>query len=147
VSRLIDQVREFHLAFSHYVSPRPTLIPEGCDDPEALDDLRVKLIQEELDELKEALAERDLVKVADALGDLSVVVAGAALVYGIPLDECIDEIHRSNMTKLGADGKPLLNGINTPLDPTRPLGKILKGPSYEKPDLGLKSIIDRHLGS
>ncbi len=132
---MIDMVREFHVAFSHYVSDYPTLHPEGCDDVEALHDLRVKLIQEELDEMKEALAANDIVGVADAVNDLLYVVFGAAVVYGIPAEQCFDEVHASNMTKLGEDGKPILNGINCPLDPTRPIGKVIKGPNFREPNL------------
>ena len=65
----------------------------------------------------------DLVGAADALGDLEYVVNGAAIGMGIPLPEVVEEIHRSNMTKLGADGKPIY----------RADGKILKGPDYEPP--------------
>lgn len=140
---MIEKVRDFHRAFDHYVSDSPTLTPKGCDDVEALHDLRIKLIQEELDEMKAALAKNDLVELADAISDLFYVVAGAAVVYGIPVEECFDEVHDSNMTKLDEAGKPILNGINCPLDPSRPLGKVIKGPRYREPDL--KTIIDRHI--
>ena len=67
----------------------------------------------------------DIVEVADALGDLEVVINGFALEAGIPLPSVIAEIHRSNMSKLGADGEPIL----------REDGKILKGPNYTEPDI------------
>lgn len=67
----------------------------------------------------------DLAEAADALGDLDYVVQGANLVFGIPAEEVVAEIHRSNMSKLGADGKPIY----------RDDGKILKGPNYSPPDL------------
>lgn len=67
----------------------------------------------------------DLVEVADALGDLRYVVDGANLVYGISGQAVLDEIHTSNMSKLGEDGKPIY----------REDGKILKGPNYFKPDI------------
>ncbi len=67
----------------------------------------------------------DLVEVADALGDLDYITNGAALVFGIPLPEVTAEIHRSNMTKLGTDGKPIYNDE----------GKVIKGPNYETPQL------------
>ncbi len=63
--------------------------------------------------------------IADALGDLDYVVAGTADEHGIPHDEIVAEIHRSNMSKLGEDGKPIL----------REDGKVLKGPNYTPPNL------------
>ncbi len=91
--------------------------------------LRVELIAEELGELKEAIRDKDIVEVADALTDLLYVVYGAGHAFGIDLDKCFNEVHRSNMSKLGLDGKPIY----------REDGKILKGPAYFSPDL--ESII------
>ncbi len=91
--------------------------------------LRVELIAEELGELKEAIRDKDIVEVADALTDLLYVVYGAGHAFGIDLDACFNEVHRSNMSKLGLDGKPIY----------REDGKILKGPAYFSPDL--ESII------
>ena len=91
-------------------------------------DLRVDLISEEFDELREAIYTKEgtLVDVADALTDLLVVIYGAGHAFGVNLDECFDEVQRSNMSKLGEDGKPIYNE----------LGKVMKGPNYFKPDLG-----------
>lgn len=63
--------------------------------------------------------------VADALADLDYVIEGTRLEFGIDGGPIADEIHRSNMSKLGADGKPV----------RREDGKILKGPNYEPPDV------------
>ena len=87
--------------------------------------LRVELIAEELGELKEAIRDKDIVEVADALTDLLYVVYGAGHAFGIDLDKCFNEVHRSNMSKLGLDGKPIY----------REDGKILKGQNYFDPDL------------
>ena len=87
--------------------------------------LRYELIKEELEELFEAMGEKDLVEVADALTDILYVTYGAGHAFGIDLDACFDEVQRSNMSKLGADGKPMY----------REDGKILKGPNYSEPDL------------
>ena len=114
-----ERVREFHFTFDHPVAEAPTLVSDK------LGALRIRLIAEELAEYSEALFAGDLVEIADALGDLSYVVNGAALVHGIDLPSVVEEIHRSNMTKLGADGKPV----------RREDGKILKGPNYEPPNL------------
>lgn len=87
--------------------------------------LRVDLIAEELDELREAIRDKDIVEVADALTDLLYVVYGAGHAFGIDLDACFNEVHRSNMSKLGSDGKPIY----------REDGKVLKGPGFFEPDL------------
>jgi predicted HAD superfamily Cof-like phosphohydrolase len=138
---MITDVREFHAAFNHYISDKPTLTPTGCDDPKSLHNLRVKLIREELEELEEALAANDIVEVADAISDLLYVVVGAGVVYGIPMEETFAEVHRSNMTKLGEDGRPILNGVNCDLDPSKPLGKVIKGPNFREPDF--RSILGK----
>ena len=88
-------------------------------------ELRLELIQEELDELSDAVADRDMIQIADALTDLLYVVYGAGHSFGIDLDECFQEVHASNMSKLGEDGRPLY----------REDGKVLKGPSFFEPDL------------
>ena len=87
--------------------------------------LRYNLIKEELDEFEEALKDRDLKEVADALTDILYVTYGAGHAFGIDLDKCFDEVQRSNMSKLGEDGKPIYNEF----------GKVMKGPKYFKPNL------------
>jgi len=72
----------------------------------------------------------DIIEAADALADITYVTDGAALEWGIPLEKCVREVHRSNMSKLGEDGKPVL----------RADGKILKGPGFTLPDL--KTILE-----
>ena len=87
--------------------------------------LRYGLIKEELDEFEQALNNRDLKEVADALTDILYVTYGAGHAFGIDLDKCFDEVQRSNMSKLGGDGKPIYNEH----------GKVMKGPKYFQPDL------------
>ena len=91
--------------------------------------LRLELIQEELNELREAIGNADMVEVADALTDILYVTYGAGHAFGIDLDACFAEVQRSNLSKLGEDGKPIY----------REDGKVLKGKNYFPPDL--KSII------
>ena len=92
---------------------------------EKINSLRLSLIQEELDELTKAIKENDILEVADALTDILYVTYGAGHAFGINLDKCFDEVQRSNMSKLGKDGKPIYNES----------GKVMKGPDYFKPDL------------
>ena len=87
--------------------------------------LRLYLIQEELEELQEAIKQKDLLEVADALTDILYVTYGAGHAFGINLDQCFEEVQKSNMSKLGNDGQPIYNEN----------GKVLKGPNYFKPNL------------
>ena len=87
--------------------------------------LRYDLIKEELEELNQALKDKDIKEIADALTDILYVTYGAGHAFGIDLDKCFDEVQRSNMSKLGSDGKPIYNES----------GKVLKGPNYFKPNL------------
>ena len=115
---------DFMTAFGQEVLTEPTL-------PSAhLAKLRLELIREEFEELAVATNAMDIVEIADALTDILYVVYGAGHAFGIDLDECYHEVHRSNMSKLGADGKPIY----------REDGKILKGPNYFHPNL--KDILD-----
>ena len=114
-----ELVGDFMEAFGQDILEEPQL--PGLD----IEDLRVELIEEELQELKEALKTRDIVEVADALTDLLYVIYGAGHSFGIDLNDCFDEVHRSNMSKLGEDGRPIY----------REDGKVLKGPDYWPPDL------------
>tara|TARA_B100001029_G_scaffold51695_1_gene41377 strand:- start:694 stop:1065 length:372 start_codon:yes stop_codon:yes gene_type:complete len=88
--------------------------------------LRYDLIKEELDEFAQAIKDRDITEVADSLTDILYVTYGAGIAFGIDLDKCFDEVQRSNMSKLGEDGKPIYNEN----------GKVMKGPNYFQPDLG-----------
>ena len=87
--------------------------------------LRLDLIEEELSEFKEAVKKKDIKEVADALTDILYVTYGAGHAFGINLDKCFEEVQNSNMSKLGADGKPIYNEN----------GKVMKGPDYFKPNL------------
>ena len=90
-----------------------------------INSLRLNLIQEELDELNKAINEKDILEVADALTDILYVTYGAGHAFGIDLDKCFNEVQKSNMSKLGKDGKPIYNEH----------GKVMKGPDYFKPNL------------
>ena len=92
---------------------------------EKINKLRINLINEELDEFKEAIKNNDLKEVADALTDILYVTYGAGHAFGINLDNCFEEVQKSNMSKLGLDAKPIYNQD----------GKVMKGPNYFKPDL------------
>ena len=92
---------------------------------EKINNLRINLINEELEELKKAIKDKNIIEVADALTDILYVAYGAGHAFGINLDKCFDEVQKSNMSKLGDDGKPIYNEN----------GKVMKGPDYFKPNL------------
>jgi predicted HAD superfamily Cof-like phosphohydrolase len=95
--------------------------------------LRFNLMDEENKEYYEAANNNDLVEVVDALGDMLYILCGTILEHGMQhkIEEVFEEIQRSNMSKLGADGKPIY----------REDGKVLKGPNYFKPNI--ESILDK----
>ena len=114
-----ELVGDFMEAFGQAVQLEPTWPDFNTRE------LRLELIQEELDELSDAVADRDMIQIADALTDLLYVVYGAGHSFGLDLDECFEEVHRSNMSKLGENGRPI----------HREDGKVMKGPGYFEPDL------------
>ena len=95
-------------------------------------DLRFELMREENEEYLEAAKNNDLIEVADALGDMLYILCGTILSHGMQhkITEVFEEIQKSNMSKLGADGKPIY----------REDGKVMKGPNYFKPNI--KKIIN-----
>ena len=117
-------VKKFMETFGQEVKSKPAF------PSEKISKLRYDLIKEELDEFQEALDEKNLKEIADSLTDILYVTYGAGHAFGIDLDKCFDEVQRSNMSKLGADGKPIYNEH----------GKVMKGPNYFEPNL--KKFID-----
>jgi predicted HAD superfamily Cof-like phosphohydrolase len=95
--------------------------------------LRFNLMDEENKEYLEAAENNDLVEVADALGDMLYILCGTILEHGMQykIEEVFNEIQRSNMSKLGANGKPIY----------REDGKVLKGPNYFSPNI--KEILEK----
>ena len=118
----ISAVELFHKSFGLGVSESVQ-----ADLGAAKNMLRFNLMDEENKEYLEAANNNDLVEVADALGDMLYILCGTILEHGMQykIEEVFDEIQRSNMSKLGADGKPIY----------REDGKVLKGPNYFKPDI------------
>tara|TARA_B100000900_G_scaffold410551_1_gene428543 strand:+ start:348 stop:716 length:369 start_codon:yes stop_codon:yes gene_type:complete len=114
-----EKVGKFMKTFGQEVKIKPSL------SSDKINNLRISLIEEELNELKEAIKNSDLKETIDALTDILYVTYGAGHAFGVNLDACFDEVQASNMSKLGADGKPIYNEQ----------GKVMKGPKYFKPDL------------
>ena len=114
-----ENVKLFMNTFDQEVKKSPKLPSEEVVD------LRLDLIEEELQELTTASYNEDMVEIADALTDILYVTYGMGAALGIDLDKCFKEVQRSNMSKLGADGKPIY----------REDGKVMKGPNYSPPNL------------
>lgn len=124
MTQAFDLVREFHEMYQQPIRDVPTIDVEERE-------LRLNLIREELKELEEALDQDDIVETFDALLDILWVTYGTILTFGLPFKEGIEEVARSNRTKLGEDGKPIFRESDR---------KVLKGPNFSEPDL--RSIID-----
>jgi predicted HAD superfamily Cof-like phosphohydrolase len=121
----ITAVQTFHEAFGLGMKDSPTA---NLDANKNL--LRYKLMREENEEYLDAANNKDLVEVADALGDMLYILCGTIIEHGMQhkIEEVFNEIQKSNMSKLGADGNPIY----------REDGKVLKGPTYF-----IKTILDK----
>lgn len=121
MKKQLAAVHEFHTAFGLEVNATP--IAELSD---AVKMLRYNLMKEENEEYLDAVQNNDIVEIADALGDMLYILCGTIISHGLQhkIEEVFDEIQRSNMSKLGHDGKPIY----------REDGKVMKGPNYFKPD-------------
>ena len=118
----IENVEAFHDAFGIENRSEPTAKLSHEEQQ-----LRYRLMAEENDEYLEAAKAGDIVEIADALGDQLYILCGTILRHGMQdvIEAVFKEIQASNMSKLGADGKPIY----------REDGKVLKGPNYFKPDI------------
>jgi len=121
MKKQLEQLLEFQRAYNSTRNSKPTLISE--DDYV----LRYRLGKEELIEYFDACKDGDLIEVADALADQLYILLGTMISHGMQdvIEDIFDEVHRSNMSKLGPDGKPLY----------REDGKVLKGPNYSPPNV------------
>ena len=122
IKKEIAAVQEFHEAFGLEIQHQPTVALD-----EKVIDLRYNLMKEENEEYLEAAQAGDLVEVADALGDMLYILCGTIISHGFQdkIEAVFEEIQRSNMSKLGTDGKPIY----------REDGKVMKGPNYFKPNI------------
>ena len=121
MQKQINSVKEFHTAFNIGFSEI-----SRADLGEEKKILRYNLMKEENEEYLEAVQNNDLTEIADALGDMMYILCGTIIEHGLQdkIEAVFDEIQRSNMSKLGEDGKPIY----------REDGKVMKGPNYFKPN-------------
>ncbi len=121
MQKQIDAVKLFHTTYGLGVSENMK-----ADLGTQKNNLRFELMKEENEEYLEAVQNNDIVEIADALGDMLYILCGTILEHGLQhkIEAVFDEIQRSNMSKLGEDGKPIY----------REDGKVMKGPNYFKPN-------------
>lgn len=128
MKNVLDKVETFHNVFKQEMSSKPVVYPSGGYD------IRHNLMKEENEEYLEACKDNNIVEIADALGDQLYILCGTILKHGMQhiIENVFAEIHESNMSKLDAAGNPIL----------RQDGKIMKGPTYFKPNIAQFLIED-----
>lgn len=117
----LQAVREFHERFR----AKSYIELDSDEERLAFKSMRCDLILEEAIETIQALRAGSREELAKELADLLYVTYGTADLLDIPLPDVFNEVHRSNMSKLGDDGQPVY----------RHDGKILKGPNYQPANL------------
>lgn len=125
MNKQLNQVKEFHTAFN-------LLETQSYKNHPEIWELRYKIGLEELDEYKEACQNKDDTEIADALGDQLYIVLGSIISHGLEdkIEAIFDEIHKSNMSKLDENGKPLY----------RDDGKVKKSKLFKEPNI--KNILE-----
>ena len=127
---IIACVREFHDRFGIRNAPEmEAALPRDTVE------LRHRLMAEETEEYLQAALAGDAVEIADALGDQLYILCGTILSHGMEhvIEDVFMEIQASNMSKLGADGKPIY----------REDGKVMKGEQYFKPRIA--EVLQNHV--
>ena len=122
IKKPIEAVTKFHESYGLRIEHTPK-----ANLPKNISELRFNLMKEENEEYLQAAQDQDLIEIGDALGDMLYILCGTIIAHGFQdkIESIFDEIQRSNMSKLGADGKPIY----------RKDGKVMKGPNYFKPNL------------
>lgn len=134
IIELVGKVEEFHKAFGTPIQPD---IHFGDNK---LRELRFKLLEEEAKEYAES---QDIVELTDAIVDALYIIAGTIAVHGLKehIANLFNIVHNCNMSKLDDNGKPIINGENGVLDPSKPIGKILKSKNFIDPTLAIEEYL------
>lgn len=127
MKKQIEQLEEFHRAYHLAMNEPVGSVPTKAQS------IRGKLQVEEAEEIVEGVEKGDLVEIADGVIDSIYIAIGTAVTYGFQhkLPELFDAVHKSNMSKLGPDGKPMY----------REDGKVIKGPNFKPPTEDIKRIL------
>jgi hypothetical protein len=147
-SRIYQQVEDFHRTFGHPTgghtlnNPNDTKTLQGRLDfiAEEFFELLTSIVGEEhVKPVSDAYhnnikvtpdSPRDVIEFTDALADLVFLIYGTAIIYNIPLDDVLDEVYSSNMSKLDENGNPIY----------REDGKIMKSHLFTPPRI--KVVLD-----
>lgn len=132
MKEIINKRLKFNKAFNLPVANKPTSI--NLERAK----LQFEMMKEELEEyqLAQSRDKVSLIEVADSLIDMQEILLGMFAEHGMlyKIKELYNEVHRSNMSKLDDNGKPIINGENGVLDETRPLGKVIKSKNFSEPN-------------
>ena len=122
MKRKIECVEEFHEIYKLRNSKNPIGKIENEKEK-----LRFELMKEENEEYLEAAEKGNVIEIADALGDMLYILCGTIIEHGMQnvIEEVFEEIHKSNLSKLDENGKPIY----------REDGKVIKGPNYFPPNI------------
>ena len=128
MKKLIEQRKEFNKVMDLPSNSTPTLLSKERWE------LQRNMLIEEIEEYDEACRDLNIVEIADALGDTLYVLIGAIEEHGLSgiIEKVMNEIHASNMSKVGPSGNVIKDDS----------GKVMKPANYFKPDI--KSIIETH---
>ena len=89
--------------------------------------------------LEQAAMNGDIYYTRTSLSILKSSCYAIAKSYGVDLEEVISAVHKSNMTKLGADGKPIYYTEGADGNAR----KVAKGPNYKTPTEDIRKIAER----
>lgn len=131
-----EQIARFNQMYGLPLNEVPTLLPV-----EKIKNFK-SILSEEIEEIDDIVSMYEenasafdvLTAVADLLGDVIVYCRTMAQQFGLPMNEVLDVIMRSNFSKLGEDGEPIFDER----------GKVMKGPGYWKPEPEIKALLERH---
>lgn len=137
-------VKDFNLGFGHAVRNKISLdYPDVKMRYEEVFLEEVEEIAEAFDLWSEAVTDEERKEAAtlmlDALCDTEVTLHGLAQAMGMPTEEGMLAVHRSNMSKLGVDGKPVYYP-----EGHQKAGKIAKGPNFKDPHDDLRQLVEEN---
>lgn len=137
-----DAIKKFNDLYGLPINESPSVVYSSPDHLAArLKELK-KILLDEVNEVDDIITLLDggttkveiLTALADWLGDLQVYCASEMRKFGLDNDLVLNVIMASNMSKLGDDGKPIIEN-----------GKVQKGPHYWKPEPMLARYIQAEM--
>lgn len=125
-------IRDFNLKFNLEVKDIPELPHDWVNRLDNFTLIMEEEISENVDIIEDSVDEIDaLVNIADWLADMRYYIESESLKYGIPLDEVMQIVCESNMSKLDENGNVIKDDR----------GKVLKGQNYWKPEPKIRELL------